>query len=498
MSLISKSRPMVPVNISSPRKFSSDDQLDRLVQNLQSPSDFIELYQQYDQLTIDRSALLNQLCSILRQSNEVHSKILVFILDCFLNDQSNFIKQFSDIQFKQDFLPFFKRTLVKSEDNDEILESILRFFIVLIEHRLDLLNSTLAEWLSTILHFMINRLTPISYVIYGHLIINVLEHIVQHFTPLPKEIVDVLGRSPSSIISTNFLNQLKSWIKHVDDSRLALFAIQLWQPLAALLSRLLTRGHTKGNEMLAVIQDAFIVASYAIRAAAFTAWSNFMSHIYRSDMQQHQDDFHQQQLSNRLLKLFLTPFLPDNTSKSKSASIAKCRAWLVLVAAYPTHIDDVLLPFFSFAFGSKSHGNHSWPECRQMASQYLQDVLLDPVSGRNLIKSSDERILNFLFDAIIDRWLDMTKHDEDASWSTIWKAYLTHLINLLASNDSINETKRKSIYHFLLIRIERCWQDRRIATRYLLHLLDMFQQLTFPLTLEAIETHFNDSNSIPG
>ncbi|CAF4334015.1 unnamed protein product, partial [Rotaria sordida] len=31
--------------------------------------------------------------------------------------------------------------------------------------------------------------------------------------------------------------------------------IHLWEPLAALLSRLLTRGHTKGNEMLAVMQD---------------------------------------------------------------------------------------------------------------------------------------------------------------------------------------------------------------------------------------------------
>jgi hypothetical protein len=48
---------------------------------------------------------------------------------------------------------------------------------------------------------------------------------------------------------------LKAWVKHIDDTKLALFAIHLWEPLAALLSRLLTRGHTKGNEMLAVIQD---------------------------------------------------------------------------------------------------------------------------------------------------------------------------------------------------------------------------------------------------
>jgi hypothetical protein len=89
-------------------------------------------------------------------------------------------------------------------------------------------------------------------------VIDLLTKIVEHFTPLPKEIVDILGRSPSSIISTNFLTQLKSWVKHVDDTKLALFSIHLWEPLAALLSRLLTRGHTKGNEMLAVIQDGKI------------------------------------------------------------------------------------------------------------------------------------------------------------------------------------------------------------------------------------------------
>ncbi|CAF4421530.1 unnamed protein product, partial [Adineta steineri] len=127
------------------------------------------------------------------------------------------------------------------------------------------------------------------------LIIDLLAKIVKYFTPLPKEIVDVLGRSPSSVISTNFLTQLKSWVKHVDDTRLALFAIHLWEPLAALLSRLLTRGHTKGNEMLAVIQDAFIVANYSIRGAAYSAWASFMSHIYRSDLNLNNDDTHQQQ-----------------------------------------------------------------------------------------------------------------------------------------------------------------------------------------------------------
>ena len=92
------------------------------------------------------------------------------------------------------------------------------------------------------------RISTSSYEIYGDATIDLLRQVAAQFTPLPKEIVDVLGRSPSSIISTNFLTQLKDWVKHVEDARLALFAIHLWEPLAALLSRLLTRGHTKGNE----------------------------------------------------------------------------------------------------------------------------------------------------------------------------------------------------------------------------------------------------------
>jgi hypothetical protein len=226
--------------------------LDDLRINLHSPTEFINLYNQCYQITTLRSSLFDSLCNILTNSNNVDRKILLFIFDCLIKNQDNL----SDIQFKQDLLPFIKHILSTHDDNNnEILLSILRFFIVFIDSRSNLLTLTLTEWLSSILHFIVTHLSSTSYLIYGDLIIDLLSKIVKHFTPLPKEIVDILGRSPSSIISTNFLAQLKAWVKHIDDTKLALFAIHLWEPLAALLSRLLTRGHTKGNEMLAVIQD---------------------------------------------------------------------------------------------------------------------------------------------------------------------------------------------------------------------------------------------------
>lgn len=224
--------------------------LDDLRTNLHCSTEFINLYNQCYQITSLRTPLFDILCNILTNSNDVDLKILLFILDCLITNQENV----SDTKFKQDLLPFIKQIL-SSNDNDELLLVILKFLIVFIESRSNLLTSTLTEWLSSILHFVVTRITSTSYLIYGDLIIDLLTKIVENFTPLPKEIVDILGRSPSSIISTNFLTQLKTWVKHIDDTKLALFAIHLWEPLAALLSRLLTRGHTKGNEMLAVIQD---------------------------------------------------------------------------------------------------------------------------------------------------------------------------------------------------------------------------------------------------
>jgi len=234
--------------------------LDDLRINLHSPIQFINIYNQCYQITTLRSSLTNILCNILTDSVNVDSKIVLFILDCFITNHHSLLEELTDVQFKQDLLPFIKRLLSTCDDNNEILLSSLRFLIVLIEYRPNLLTLTLTEWLASILHFVVTRISSLSYFIYGDLVIDLLAKIVQCFTPLPKEIVDVLGRSPSSVISSNFLSQLKSWVKHVDDTKLALFAIHLWEPLAALLSRLLTRGHTKGNEMLAVIQDGMCFA----------------------------------------------------------------------------------------------------------------------------------------------------------------------------------------------------------------------------------------------
>ena len=480
---------------------SNTDHESHLLDHLQSPMEFTQLFHQYVQSSTHRSSLIDDLCSIFSKSKNVDSKVLIFLLDCFISNEQNLCRDLSDLQFKQDLLPFIKRTLSTSEDTEEILLATLRCLIALIECRADLLTLTVAEWLSSVLHFVVTRISSTSYLTYGDLIIDLLTKIVEHFTPLPKEIVDVLGRSPSSIISSQFLTQLKTWVKHLDDTRLALFAIHLWQPLAALLSRLLTRGYTKGNEMLAIIQDAFVVGNYSIRGAAFSAWSSFMTHIYRSDFNLKHDDLHQQQLSTRLLKLFLTPFLPDNTSKSKSASIAKGRAWLVLLAAYPTHVDDVLLPFLAFAFGNFSPCKASsavaswWPECRHIGAQYLHDLLKDPEHGITAVKVAGDQLLNYLFDAILEQLLDSTNksdvNEESSLWLTSWKAYLAHLSNLFSSSQMISDQQHLAINTCLFTRLEQFWIDARVPTQSLLRLFEAFEQTSFPL---AIETVLRDSS----
>ena len=223
-----------------------------------------------------------------------------------------------------------------------------------------------------------------------------------------------------------------------------------------------------------------------------------MSHIYRSDINlNNTDDLHQQQLYNRLLKLFLTPFLPDYTSKSKSASIAKCRAWLVLVSAYPTHIDDVLLPFLSFAFGNHtsckiiSTTTAWWSECRKLGTQCLHNILIDNINGESIVKLAGDQILNYLFDSIIDELLENTIIEEKSSCLISWNAYLTHLIHIFTSNNSINDSQRVAINTCLLTRIEQLWIDSRISTKFLLKLFYTFEQTAFPL---AIETVLRDSS----
>jgi len=209
-----------------------------------------------------------------------------------------------------------------------------------------------------------------------------------------------------------------------------------------------------------------------------------MSHIYHSDLNLNNDDIHQQQLYNRLLKLFLTPFLPDYTSKSKSASIAKCQAWLILVSAYPTHINDVVLPFLSFAFGKTV--STCWLECRQIGSQCLYNLLNNNIHSELIIKQSGDEILNYLFDSIFDELLESTINTDKFNWLICWNSYLTNLINIFLSNNSINDKQRISINTCLLKRIEQLWIDSRISTENLLKLFNTFEQINFPLAIETV------------
>lgn len=229
--------------------------LDNLRSNLHCPIEFINFYNQCYQIFNLRSSLIESLCNILSNFTNADAKIIKYILESLIKNHDTLLIELSDVQLKQDILPFIKCVLSSNEDNNDVLLLSLKMFTILIEHYSKILSSTLNEWLSIILNFVVTRVSSSSYLIYGDLVIDLLSKIVKNFTPLPKEIVDVIGRSPTSIISTNFLSELKTWVKHIDDTKLALFAIHLWEPLAALLSRLLTRGHTKGNEMLAVMQD---------------------------------------------------------------------------------------------------------------------------------------------------------------------------------------------------------------------------------------------------
>ncbi|CAF3923293.1 unnamed protein product [Rotaria magnacalcarata] len=221
-----------------------------------------------------------------------------------------------------------------------------------------------------------------------------------------------------------------------------------------------------------------------------------MSYIHRLD------DIDSQLLNSRLLKLFLTPFLSDSTSKSKSASIAKCRAWITLISMYPKNINDVILPFLSFAFGnhitSKTVSTTTawWSECRQIGAQLMHELLIKNNHSEYILTIAGDQILNYLFDSIVDQLLDYkinsTKFDENSLWLTSWNAYLNHLLNIFKLNNAIQESQRVAINTCLLTRIEQLWIDSRIETRFLLKLFETFEQIGFPL---AIETVLRDSST---
>ncbi|CAF3182933.1 unnamed protein product, partial [Rotaria sp. Silwood2] len=75
--------------------------------NLHSPIQFTHIYNQYYQSQTQRSTIINILCNILTTEN-VDRKIFLFILDCIITNYD----YLSDIQFKQDVLPFIKQTFL--------------------------------------------------------------------------------------------------------------------------------------------------------------------------------------------------------------------------------------------------------------------------------------------------------------------------------------------------------------------------------------------------
>lgn len=453
--------------------------------NLHSSNEFIQFYNQiFSTQTSSRSIIISSLCQILTIEH-LNQQICFFILDCLLTNHEHI----NENQFKLYFLPFIKQTLVDSNDFDVATIRVLR---TLIQHRASILQSTLAEWLSCLFNFLVKTLSPSNYTIYNDLIIDLFEKFMANFVPLSKDIIDILSRS-SSITSSPFLQQLKVWIKNSDDIHLSLFAIHLWQSIASILNRLVIRGHSKGNEILAVIEDAFLVSNYSIRSAAFTSWSQFILTIHQLE------EFESSQLNTRLLKLFLAPFLSDSTSKSKSASISKCHAWIKLISVYPTNVHDVILPFLSFAFGDHLSLNTIstttawWSECRQIGGEFLHDFLQNTTHGELIIKLAADQILNYLFDFIVEQLLTLKIQltTTNMSWLNCWNVYLNHLMNIFKTTNAISNEQRVAINTCLLTRIEQLWIDSRIETCFLLKLFETFEQIGFPL---AIETVLRDSS----
>jgi hypothetical protein len=197
--------------------------LNDLQAQLHSSSQFIDLYNRYFQSVASRPLLLNSLCQILPvclQTKDLDRKSLVFIMDCLTSS----VDHLTEIQFREDLLPLLKHVFVQDENHDVLLSSI-RCLLALIKQRASILNGTLAEWLSAIFQLFVTHLSPSTYLIYDDLLNDLLVHIVKHFSPLSKDIVDVLARPSSTILSTNFLNHLKAWINNADDLRSSIVAI---------------------------------------------------------------------------------------------------------------------------------------------------------------------------------------------------------------------------------------------------------------------------------
>jgi hypothetical protein len=221
--------------------------------HLQSSGQFIELYNRSIQTISLRPVLINSLCQILSvilQSNEFDRKILIFILDCLRKH----IEHVTDAQFKEHILPFIKHVFTDKYDDDTLL-AMIQCFTHFVRHRSQILACTLAEWLSSIFHFLATHLSLSTYSIYADVLNELLDRVIDKFSPLSKDIVDVLARPSATILSTNFLQQFKHWIDQHDDLQFALFALRLWQSLMKLLGRWIIRGHSRGNQLLTIVED---------------------------------------------------------------------------------------------------------------------------------------------------------------------------------------------------------------------------------------------------
>ena len=76
--------------------------LDDLRTNLRSPTEFVNIYNQYYEDVTLRSSFVNNLCHILADSTYVHLDILQHILDSFRTNHDTLLVEITETHLKQD------------------------------------------------------------------------------------------------------------------------------------------------------------------------------------------------------------------------------------------------------------------------------------------------------------------------------------------------------------------------------------------------------------
>ncbi|CAF0924259.1 unnamed protein product, partial [Didymodactylos carnosus] len=441
-----------------------------------------------------------------------------------------FLNEISDIQFKQDLLPFIKHTLDKRTQPQLVL-CILNFIISLIKHRSSLIILTFCDWFESLLTF----LTVITIEELEHHYLNVTSDLCQAIISKLNELkeVDLFVRTHlQSIINTLFLSKLRTLMQHqnVSNIKINMFAIKLWTTLVILMGKQMLRGTPKANEILGLLQEAFISPNYDLRSCAFQAWSEFVHNLFYT--------IKSYQFNVKHMKLFLAPFLLDNTWKNEQTSYQKCLSWYELIKShrliYSTMFQDVIKPFLTFCYGypskywknrssnpnetattsngdagvedesSSSLVRHKFISCVEIGYELLvctlssssqdhrpvnNDMYLTYSERDDFIRECCDHILHYLFDTISD----LSPKLDEQQFLTNWNSYFQVLTKFLVSSTTkstitpISDQKKQFIYHLLIEKFEAIWLNPSYTTDFILKLFfQAFESNQFPLCSQPI------------